>query len=73
MLSLNERSSRQLDRLVFWTKVAVLIYTMLIAAPWLHNRLYFGKKLFSAWMLVLSLTLVVTNRRQYRLWEYLAI
>ncbi len=71
MSKITESLSGKKNSIVFATKMMLLVYAMLISIPMLHDRLYFSKKLVCAWTLVLSLYLLLTDRKHYRAKEYL--
>ncbi len=61
------------NRIVFATKVVLMVYAMLISIPAVHHYLYFTKKLVCAWTLLLAAYLLLTDRPHYRKKEYWAM
>lgn len=68
--TIEERRSGR-DNIIFATKLVLLIYTMLIAVPWMQHWLYFGKKLACAWTLALSGYLLFADTAHFKTKEYL--
>lgn len=58
---------------IFATKIALILYTMMISVPLFHNWLYEGKKLFGIWTVLLAFLLIATDFKHFKTKEYVAM